>query len=221
MKIMKRIFCMLFCVFLVMTVMAQNAEPDSMPMHPDQLRQDSVNRDSLEVPPVTIDMLQDSIAILRERIRQLDLRQKEMLRQIAFADTCIVRQCNNALNAPYDEKRTRSAILAFDRISSPAYRHQMMPLRQLLVDYASHYTELMGILHRADADRDMRNPFGGKETAERYIDEICQTSYYRNVMQKEWVIPFMNRLVQMAINRLKANNPGERQSANLKELLTP
>ena len=40
-------------------------------------------------------------------------------------------------------------------------------------------------------------------------------------MQQEWVIPYLSSLVRKAIDRLKANKPGENQTANLKDLLTP
>ncbi len=163
----------------------------------------------------------DSLDAMQRRIAQLERMLSQQRRQLEFADTCIVRQGNNALNAPYDERRLHSALAAFDRISSQEYRTQMLPLRHLLADYGSHYGQLMDILRRADADRDLRNPFGGEQTAQRYIDEIRQTAYCREVMQQEWVIPYLSSLVRKAIDRLKANKPGENHTANLKDLLTP
>ena len=80
---------------------------------------------------------------------------------------------------------------------------------------------IINILKRADADRDMRNPFSGKETAERYINEIRQSEYCKTIMQNEWIIPYMNRLIENAISRLKANNPGERQATDIKDLINP
>lgn len=214
------IFLMFIGLLFASSTMAQMAEQDSIHANPDSMATSSV-ADSLLIRPHTIQELEDSISILQDRINKLELQQLDFIKQIAFADTCIVRQCNNALNAPYDEKRVRNALSAFNRISSSAYRQQMLPLCQLLTDYGQHYRTIMDILRRADADRNMRNPFGGKETAEAYINEIRQTDYYRNVIQAEWIIPFMNSLIEKAINRLKSNNPGERQTTNLKELLNP
>ena len=213
-------FFMLTGLWLTPSAMAQIVACDSFQVNSDS-KAISSNNDSLLVKSHIIQELEDSISILQKRVNELEILQQGHLKQIAFADTCIVRQCNNALNAPYDEKRTHSAISAFDRINSTTYREQMLPLRQLLVDYDKYFSTIMDILQRADADRDMRNPFSGKETADRYINEIRQTEYYRTIMQAEWIIPYINRLIDHAISRLKSNNPGERQTINLKDLLNP
>lgn len=214
------------------TAMTQKGQPDTMPVHSDLLVGDSTARNAFPHPgtdsiaaPLSAgageQQQQDSIAHLLKRIELLEARLQQQQRQIAFADTCIVRQANNALNAPYDERRLNSAIAAFDRISSPAYKEEMMPLRRLLDNYGLYYHEIIDILQRANADRNMKNPFAGKQTAEQYIAEIKQTQYYQQVMQQEWVIPFLTNLTQNAIGRLEDNDPGEHKHANLKDLLKP
>jgi len=219
------IIIVLFTHILPTTVSAQVADIDSLSVVPDSVGvtnvPDSVALRNIDEKSNLISTLQDSIAALHFYIRNLEDQQKQYIRQIAYADTCIVRQANNALNAPYDKKRIHSALQAFDRINSSDYREQMSSLRQLLVDYGRYYKELIDILKRADADRNLRNPFSGKDVAEQYVEEIYHTDYSLNVMKKEWVIPFMNRLTEKAISRLKANNPAERYITDLKELLIP
>lgn len=167
-----------------------------------------------------IPLFRDSIKQMKLRIEQLESLVQQQQHQIEFADTCIVRQANNALSAPYNERRIHSAQVAFDRMNSAKLRDELKPLRILLDDYGHHYMQLIDILRRADADRDLRNPFTGKDTAKKYIDEIRQMPYCIEVMDQEWVIPYMSQLIQIAINRLKSNDPGERQTVILKDLLT-
>ena len=219
------IIIVLLTNILPTTVSAQVSLIDSLCVVPDTVGvtnvPDSIALRNIDKESDLVSALQDSIVALQLYIRNLEDRQKQYIRQIAYADTCIVRQANNALNAPYDEKRIHSALQAFDRINSSDYREQMSSLRQLLVDYGRYYKELIDILKRADTDRNLRNPFCGKDVAEQYIEEIHHTDYSQNVMQKEWVIPFMNRLTEKAVSRLKANNPAERHIIDLKEFLIP
>lgn len=219
------IIIVLLTNILPTTVSAQVSLIDSLCVVPDTVGvtnvPDSIALRNIDKESDLVSALQDSIVALQLYIRNLEDRQKQYIKQIAYADTCIVRQANNALNAPYDEKRIHSALQAFDRINSSDYREQMSSLRQLLVDYGRYYKELIDILKRADTDRNLRNPFCGKDVAEQYIEEIHHTDYSQNVMQKEWVIPFMNRLTEKAVSRLKANNPAERHIIDLKEFLIP
>lgn len=219
------IIIVLLTNILPTTVSAQVSLIDSLCIVPETVGvtnvPDSIALRNIDKESDLVSALQDSIVALQLYIRNLEDRQKQYIRQIAYADTCIVRQANNALNAPYDEKRIHSALQAFDRINSSDYREQMSSLRQLLVDYGRYYKELIDILKRADTDRNLRNPFCGKDVAEQYIEEIHHTDYSQNVMQKEWVIPFMNRLTEKAVSRLKANNPAERHIIDLKEFLIP
>lgn len=219
------IIIVLLTNILPTTVSAQVSLIDSLCIVPETVGvtnvPDSIALRNIDKESDLVSALQDSIVALQLYIRNLEDRQKQYIRQIAYADTCIVRQANNALNAPYDEKRIHSALQAFDRINSSDYREQMSSLRQLLVDYGRYYKELIDILKRADTDRNLRNPFSGKDVAEQYIEEIHHTDYSQNVMQKEWVIPFMNRLTEKAVSRLKANNPAERHIIDLKEFLIP
>ena len=219
------IIIVLLTNILPTTVSAQVSLIDSLCIVPETVGvtnvPDSIVLRNIDKKSDLVSVLQDSIVALQLYIRNLEDRQKQYIRQIAYADTCIVRQANNALNAPYDEKRIHSALQAFDRINSSDYREQMSSLRQLLVDYGRYYKELIDILKRADTDRNLRNPFSGKDVAEQYIEEIHHTDYSQNVMQKEWVIPFMNRLTEKAVSRLKANNPAERHIIDLKEFLIP
>ena len=219
------IIIVLLTNILPTTVSAQVSLIDSLCIVPETVGvtnvPDSIALRNIDKESDLVSALQDSIVALQLYIRNLEDRQKQYIKQIAYADTCIVRQANNALNAPYDEKRIHSALQAFDRINSSDYREQMSSLRQLLVDYGRYYKELIDILKRADTDRNLRNPFSGKDVAEQYIEEIHHTDYSQNVMQKEWVIPFMNRLTEKAVSRLKANNPAERHIIDLKEFLIP
>lgn len=224
MKLRFVILVFLFGIMPTVTMTAQIVDKDSLEVMADTIvchEPDTVGVNGSEDRTDLLTILQDSIVVLQNYIRVLEEQQKQHIRHIMFADTCIVRQANNALNAPYDEKRIRSALNAFNHISSPEYIEMMSPLRQLLVDYERYYKDLTDILKRADNDRNLRNPFSGKETAENYIAEIRQTDYYLNIMQNEWVIPFMNRLTQNAIRRLEVNNPSERHIIDLKDLLNP
>ena len=52
-----------------------------------------------------------------------------------------------------------------------------------------------------------------------YIDKIKATSYYRNIYDENWTIPYLNSVIDKSIEIIKSFNPKESKELHLIELM--
>ena len=53
----------------------------------------------------------------------------------------------------------------------------------------------------------------------KHIDKIKSTSYYKNVYDENWTIPYLNTVIDKSIEIIRAFNPKESKELQLIELM--
>lgn len=207
---------------------------------------DSVSVETQEiketVPPKTIDVadLQKQIEELKDRVKtltesentlkgkQFDDKQKieaqkaiikRLEERLVFADTIIARLSNDCLRQKYEAGKVANAISNFEHMYSVELKSNFQQLKVLLSDYGKYTKEIETIFLEAKNDKALSNPFTGQKQALTYIDKIKSTSYYKNVYDDNWTIPYLNTVIDKSIEIIRAFNPKESKELQLIELM--
>lgn len=224
-------FCLLLC--FCSTVKAQN-ENDSLCSEQTTVIESVkiVSIDSLSQPVQVIqesnlvDSLSNTIINLKgelyskeQEIAELKKRISKLEDKLVFADSIVARVSNDCLRKKYDKAKVDDALVNFDQMYSKELQSKFSPLKTLLNNYGQYTNELTAIFSAAEMDKDITNPFTGQKVAMAYIEKIKATQYYRNVYNQNWTIPYLNSLIDKAIERIQTFNPKEQKPIQLLELM--
>jgi len=175
---------------------------------------------------VRIQQLEEQLTQCKNELAQNQQKLQEMSQQVIllqqkvnFGDTTAVRLANSILSRPLDEKRIDDAIMRLDHITTPELETAKQKFCKLLADYKLHFGDIIRILQSASADNDLRNPFRSRETAQGYIRQLHQTDYYRNIYKSEYIIPYLNDLIDVAITRFNKIDPARGETLILTDLI--
>ena len=138
---------------------------------------------------------------------------------LLFADTIVARLSNDCLRKKYDQNRVNQALVNFEKMYSPELKSKFGRLKFLLNEYGKFTQELVAIFIEAQNDKGLGNPFTGQKQALTYIDKIKNTRYYREVYSDNWIIPYLNILIDKCFETIKAFNPKENKELHLLELM--
>lgn len=176
-------------------------------------------RDSLINRNLNINYLCDSISALNRDIIVFHNELNSLKRQIAFADTCIARLANRCLYEKFGANNVSEALKRFDRIYSVELKQTFSPLKNLLQCYSTHYNSILEILKEVQQDQDMKNPFNGEACAQGYVSKLKSTDYYKDVYNADWIIPYLNEIIDKSIDKLNLHNVLEKKFADFKDIL--
>ena len=154
-----------------------------------------------------------------QKIKEQEALIKKLENCLLFADTIVARLSNDCLLKKYDSKNVNDAIAHFEKMYSNDLKSQFSRLKILLTNYGRYSQELEGIFQEAQNDKALSNPFTGQKQALTYIDKIKATSYYRNVYDENWTIPYLNSVIDKSIEIIKSFNPKESKELHLIELM--
>lgn len=161
----------------------------------------------------------EQINDLNQRLHTAVERQKEAEKKVEQGDVTAIFLINTYLEKPYNEQRVKDAIQRIDNISTPSLENDKQQFRKLFMNYRDYEQDIVTLLREANTNVNLESPLRGRETAQSYINRLRQTSYYRDCYHKNFFIPFLDNLVETAINRLNANDPARGKKATLSDLL--
>jgi hypothetical protein len=153
------------------------------------------------------------------KIKEQETIIKRLEKRLLFADTVIARISNNCLLKKYDPKNVNDAIVYFEGMYSNDLKSKFSRLKTLLMEYGSYTKELGDIFIEAQNDKALGNPFTGQNQAMTYIDKIKSTTYYREVYDENWTIPYLNSVIDRSIEVIKSFNPKDSKELHLMELM--
>ena len=219
---------------LSLTSFAQSEAKDSIINDPVPLIKNEIPQSA------SVDSLQRRITELTEQVRKLresentlkgkvydddkmiksqELKIKKLEHKLIFADSIIARLSNDCLRKRYDRIRVTDAIRNFEQMYSPELKSKWGTLKILLGDYGKYNQELVDIFNEAQNDKELLNPFTGQKHAITYIDKIKSTSYYKDVYNADWTIPYLNNLIDKSFEVIKSFDPKEKKNIQLLELI--
>ena len=126
---------------------------------------------------------------------------------------------NDCLRHKYDPGKVANAISNFEQMYSAELKGNFHQLKVLLTEYGKYTKEIETVFFEAQNDKALRNPFTGQKQALTYIDKIKATSYYRNVYDENWTIPYLNSVIDKSMEIIKSFNPKESKELHLIELM--
>lgn len=222
----------IFFIFLAfpLSIFAQEVNMDSILVHT------SEDRDITNGQSISIEELQVQIKNLKGEVKRLaesenDLKDKTFANErtikeqqtkicrledkLIFADSIIARLSNDCLRKKYDAERVENAIANFERMYSSELKSKFGRLKELLTGYHKYTKEIEDILIDAQNDSTLRNPFTFQKQAHTYVEKIKKTSYYREVYDDNWTIPYLNELIDRSIEVVMRFNPKESKEFHL------
>lgn len=152
-----------------------------------------------------------------QMIKAKDNEIQQLNNNLKASDTNVARLLNNSLYYPYSKEAVERAVSKFDEIKTAELRSSYGQLKILLNNYGMYTDELRNLFIMAESDKDFANPF--KNTAQTYIDKIRSTRYYCECYNKDWTIPYLNKVVDNAIKILKVYDPKKKEPLRLQYLL--
>ena len=155
----------------------------------------------------------------KQRIEAQEATIKRLKKRLVFADTIVARLSNDCLRHKYDPGKVANAISNFEQMYSAELKGNFHQLKVLLTEYGKYTKEIETVFFEAQNDKALSNPFTGKKQALTYIDKIKATSYYRNVYDENWTIPYLNSVIDKSIEIIKSFNPKESKELHLIELM--
>lgn len=150
-------------------------------------------------------------------IKAKDNEIQQLNNSLKESDTNVARLLNNSLYYPYSEEAMKLAVQKFDEIKTAELRSDYCQLKILLNNYGAYTDELRNLFITAESDKEFANPF--KKPTLTYIDKIRSTRYYQECYNKDWTIPYLNKVVDNAIKILKSYDPKKKEPIQLVQLL--
>ena len=232
---MRKIIFILFVLStLPICAYAQGEVKDSVAVDTQEIKE------AVEVQTIDVAELQKQINELQEKVKaltesentlkgkQFDDKQrieaqeatiKRLEKRLVFADTIVARLSNDCLRHKYDPGKVANAISNFEQMYSEELKRNFHQLKVLLTEYGKYTKEIETVFFEAQNDKALSNPFTGQKQALTYIDKIKATSYYRNVYDENWTIPYLNSVIDKSIEIIKSFNPKESKELHLIELM--
>lgn len=90
---------------------------------------------------------------------------------------------------------------------STELKSELRQLKVLLTEYGNYTHEIKDIFLEAQNDKSLGNLFTGQQRALTYIDKIKSTHYYKEAYNKNWTIPYLNKVIDKSIEVIRNFNP--------------
>lgn len=121
--------------------------------------------------------------------------------RVEYADKLVGRLADNCLFMKYDKDVVDYVKQVFNSKISSQYRAKFSKYYEVLSKYGEYYNEITLILKEACAEH-FNNPFGNERKALDYISRLRSSHYYQEVYKQDVRIPYLNYLINKAIERL-------------------
>ena len=152
---------------------------------------------------------QDSLSALRAALKAKEDEYNKLVEDLDFADQCLRALAYNRCIDPFDKEDVETAIGFFDRLHKEETKKEYEGLRKALMEYEYCNNEIHSILDKAQNDPDRAgNPFLANEYKDKYINQLKNSRYYRNYMEKkvEYSIEYLDGIVNEALNLLSQHS---------------
>ena len=152
---------------------------------------------------------QDSLSALRAALKAKEDEYNKLVEDLDFADQCLMALAYNRCIDPFDKEDVETAIGFFDRLHKEETKKEYEGLRKALMEYEYCNNEIHSILDKAQNDPDRAgNPFLANEYKDKYINQLKNSRYYRNYMEKkvEYSLEYLDGIVNEALNLLSQHS---------------
>lgn len=157
----------------------------------------------------TLIAYQDSLSVLKTALRTKEDEYNKLAEDLDFADICLMSLAYRRCSDPFDKEKVDAAIGYFNRLHKEETKKEFEGLRKALMDYEYCNTEIHSILDKAQNDPDRAgNPFMANEYKDKYTNQLKNSRYYRNYMEKkvEYSIEYLDCIVNEALNLLSQHS---------------
>ena len=171
----------------------------------------ALSEDSVKIQQLneSIIVYQDSLSILKAALKAKEDEYNKLLEDLDFADQCMMALAYRRCIEPYDKNSVDTALEYFGKLHKKETKEEMEGLRKALLDYEYCNNEIHSILDKAQNDLDRAgNPFMANEYKDKYINQLKNSRYYRNYMEKkvEYSIEYLDGIVNEALNLLSQHS---------------
>ena len=171
----------------------------------------ALSEDSVKIQQLneSIIVYQDSLSILKAALKAKEDEYNKLLEDLDFADQCMMALAYRRCIEPYDKNSVDTALEYFGKLHKKETKEEMEGLRKALLDYEYCNNEIHSILDKAQNDPDRAgNPFMANEYKDKYINQLKNSRYYRNYMEKkvEYSIEYLDGIVNEALNLLSQHS---------------
>lgn len=171
----------------------------------------ALSEDSVKIQQLneSIIVYQDSLSILKAALKAKEDEYNKLLEDLDFADQCMMALAYRRCIEPYDKNSVDTALEYFGKLHKKETKEEMEGLRKALLDYEYCNNEIHSILDKAQNDPDRAgNPFMANEYKDKYTNQIKNSRYYRNYMEKkvEYSIEYLDGIVNEALNLLSQHS---------------
>lgn len=152
---------------------------------------------------------QDSLSALRAALKAKEDEYNKLVEDLDFANICLMSLAYRRCGDPYDKEKVDAAIGYFARLHKDETKKKYEGLRKALMEYEYCNNEIHSILDKAQNDPDRAgNPFMANEYKDKYINQLKNSRYYRNYMEKkvEYSIEYLDGIVNEALNLLSQHS---------------
>ena len=171
----------------------------------------ALSEDSVKIQQLneSIIVYQDSLSILKAALKAKEDEYNKLLEDLDFADQCMMALAYRRCIEPYDKNSVDTALEYFGKLHKKETKEEMEGLRKALLDYEYCNNEIHSILDKAQNDPDRAgNPFMANEYKDKYTNQLKNSRYYRNYMEKkvEYSIEYLDGIVNEALNLLSQHS---------------
>ena len=171
----------------------------------------ALSEDSVKIQQLneSIIVYQDSLSILKAALKAKEDEYNKLLEDLDFADQCMMALAYRRCIDPYDKNSVDTALEYFGKLHKKETKEEMEGLRKALLDYEYCNNEIHSILDKAQNDPDRAgNPFMANEYKDKYTNQLKNSRYYRNYMEKkvEYSIEYLDGIVNEALNLLSQHS---------------
>ena len=171
----------------------------------------ALSEDSVKIQQLneSIIVYQDSLSILKAALKAKEDEYNKLLEDLDFADQCMMALAYRRCIEPYDKNSVDTALEYFGKLHKKETKEEMEGLRKALLDYEYCNNEIHSILDKAQNDPDRAgNPFMANEYKDKYTNQLKNSRYYRNYMEKkvEYSIEYLDCIVNEALNLLSQHS---------------
>ena len=171
----------------------------------------ALSEDSVKIQQLneSIIVYQDSLSILKVALKAKEDEYNKLLEDLDFADQCMMALAYRRCIEPYDKNSVDTALEYFGKLHKKETKEEMEGLRKALLDYEYCNNEIHSILDKAQNDPDRAgNPFMANEYKDKYTNQLKNSRYYRNYMEKkvEYSIEYLDGIVNEALNLLSQHS---------------
>lgn len=156
--------------------------------------------------------LQSSVSRLRKDSANL-VQEREKVRSLQLhADENAAKLANGRLYFRYDNKLIQSSIQILQSLKTESVKQTFSQALRLLQEYQIFSDELKSTLTLAQEDSDRKARNKGEEYKAKIMNDIKNTSYYREVYAKKssgsWSIPYLDNIIVVMKKCLQHHDPG-------------